>query len=162
MLKTSTILLLTGLFGSLALGCDKASKEQQDAVNAQVEANRQVAAATNEARDKAVKAQAAADKDIANAQANFMKMREDYRHETTKALVELDKEIAELDAEGKTLSGQKRTDLETKLASIRTMRAQFSDDYADVQTASASTWDATKARLEQQRKQVANAVDNAH
>lgn len=160
-MKTS-ILLLAGICSSLAFGCNKASDEQQDAVKAQQEANEEISEAKVEARDKAVSAQAEADKEIAEAQANFMKLREDFRHETTTKLVELDKEITEIEAEAKTLNGTKKAELETKLTSIRSMREQFSTDYAAIETASATTWDATKVRLEKQWKALEDAVDAAH
>lgn len=148
------------LIGVFALGCDKAADEQKAANEAQREANEKIQEAEREARDKQVSAQAEADKQIANANADFMKMREQFRHDTTKALVEIDEDIAELEAELKTRTGKEKADLEAKLPAIRTQREQFTRDYQAVETASATTWDATKARMDKELSALKKAIDD--
>ncbi len=66
-----------------------------------MKANEKIVEANQEADKKANEAQADADKKIAEAQASFLKLREDYRHETTQKLVELDQKIADLEAKAK-------------------------------------------------------------
>jgi hypothetical protein len=66
-----------------AAGCDKAIDDQVKANNAQTEANNTVDAIKKEADQKIVTAQAGADKTASAANANFMKLREDFRHLTT-------------------------------------------------------------------------------
>lgn len=161
MIKTPTILLSAGLLSTLALGCERAADEHKDAVEEQREANQEIAEANQEARDKAVSAQAEADKKIADAQENFTKMRENFRHETTTKLAELDKEIAELEAKSPTLSGKEKSDLDQNLTSIRTQREQFGKDFQSIEAAGATTWDATKERLQKQLNALEDAIDNA-
>ena len=49
-------------------------------------------------RKKVNAARAEEDKKVAEAQASFLKIREDYRHKVTEDLVGVDKDIAELEA----------------------------------------------------------------
>jgi hypothetical protein len=161
MLNRSSFLVFSGLCSSFAFGCDRASDEQQDAVGAQEEANAEISEANREARDKTVSAQADADKKIAEAQANFMKLREDFRHESATKRLDLDRRIAELEAKAITLTNKDKTELESKLAGIRSQREQYTNDYQTIETASASTWDATKVGLEKQWKDLEQAVSNA-
>jgi predicted double-glycine peptidase len=145
----------------LASGCNKAADEQQKATNAQVEANQKIVDANQEADQKANKAQAEADQKIADAQATFLKMREDYRHDTTNKLVDLDHKIADLEAKAKTATGKTKLDLDAQLTRIRAQRAAFSDDWKQIETASAATWDATKTRLDKEWTDLKAAVDRA-
>ncbi len=145
----------------LAGGCDKAADEQQKATNAQLQANQKIVEANQEADRKAAAAQAEADKKIADAQASFLKMREDYRHDTTGKLVDLDHKIADLEAKSKTSSGKKKADLDAQLTQIRAQRATFADDWKQLETASAATWDSTKARLDKEWTDLKSLVDRA-
>lgn len=146
---------------ALAAGCDNASNNQQKATAAQNEANDKIAAATREAEQKGKNAQAAADKQIAEAQANFMKLREDYRHATTTNLAGLDRKVADLEAKEKRMSGKAASDLEAKLKDIRGGRATFTADYNTLEATSAATWDDTKARLDKEWTDLAASVDAA-
>jgi len=94
MLRSS--LALTALTLVLGTSCDNASSDSKKANGAQAEANDKTAAAMKEATDKANSAQAEADEKIAAARADFMKLREDYRHATTNNLVELDRKVSDL------------------------------------------------------------------
>ncbi|HEY5376607.1 MAG TPA: hypothetical protein VIK01_23160 [Polyangiaceae bacterium] len=162
MIRSSIIVCAVGaLVLALASGCNKAADEQEKATNAQVQANDKIVAANQEADQKANKAQADADQKIAQAQAAFLKMREDYRHDTTTNLVDLDQKIADLEAKSKTSTGKKKADLDARLAQIRTQRAAFADDWKSIETASATTWDSTKSRLEKEWTDLKSAVDRA-
>lgn len=146
---------------ALASGCNKAADEQEKAVAAQTKANEKIVAANQEADQKSVKAQADADKVIAEAQANFLKMREDYRHDTTSKLVDLDHKVADLEAKAKTSTGKKKADLDVQLTQIRAQRDAFSNDWKSIETASASTWDSTKSRLDKEWNDLKSMVDRA-
>jgi hypothetical protein len=161
MFNKTHVLVFTGMCSMLAFGCDRASQEHEDAVKAQAAANEDIAEANKEARDEVVSAQAEADKKIAEAQKNFTQLREDFRHETTNELAEIDKEIAELEAESMKLSGPEKTQRDAKLTRIHSMREQFTRDYEAIETASATTWDRTKAQLEKQLKAIDEAIDDA-
>jgi hypothetical protein len=157
----STILATAVVAILFPLGCDKASDDQQKANAAQTEANGKIATATTEANQKVNTAQAEADKKIADAQANFMKLREDYRHSTTTSLVDLDKQVTDLDAKAGLATGKGKTALATSLRQIHSARESFVADYKTLETASATTWDATKARLDKEWTDLKALVDNA-
>jgi hypothetical protein len=157
----SSLIVCGSLVLALTCGCDKAADEQQKAVNAQAQANDKIVQANQEADQKANSAQADADKKIAEAQASFLKMREDYRHDTTTNLVDLDKKIADLEAKEKTASGKKKADLDVQLGQIRSQREAFANDWKTIETASATTWDATKNRLDKEWSDLKAMVDRA-
>ena len=161
MIRSSIIVCGFGAVLALGAGCNKAADEQQKATNAQVEANQKIVEANQEADQKANKAQADADQKIAAAQADFLKLREDYRHNTTANLVDLDKKIADLEAKSKTATGKKKADLDAELSQIRTQREAFANDWKQIETASATTWDATKNRLDKEWTDLKSAVDRA-
>jgi hypothetical protein len=162
MIRSSIIVCgIASLVLALASGCNKAADEQQKAVNAQTTANDKIVEANKEADQKANSAQADADKKIAEAQASFLKMREDYRHETTTNLVDLDKKIADLEAKEKTATGKKKADIDVRLGQIKTQREAFANDWKSIETASATTWDATKSRLDKEWTDLKTLVDRA-
>jgi uncharacterized protein (DUF3084 family) len=140
---------------------DKAMEEQNKANTAQNVATDKAAEANKEADQKIRNAQAEADKKIAEAQADFLKMREDYRHKTTTDLVDLNKKVEELDAKAKTANGKSKADLEAALKQIRSSRDAFAADYKSIETASATTWDATKVRLDKEWTDLKALVDKA-
>ena len=162
MIRSSIVVCgLGALVLALGSGCNKAADEQEKATNAQTKANEKIIEANQEADKKANEAQADADKKIAEAQASFLKMREDYRHETTEKLVDLDKKVADLEAKSKTSTGKKKADLDVQLAQIRTQREAFANDWKTIETASATTWDSTKNRLEKEWNDLKALVDRA-
>ena len=137
------------IFAALfALGCDSASDEQNRANRAQVEANKTIVATASVADEKIKNAQAEADKKIAQAQANFQTMREDYRHNTTLALVDIDKTIETLEKKWKTQSGKAKAEMGERVTRIHADREAFTTSYRGLETESASTWDQTKMRLD--------------
>ena len=156
-----TFLTSAALSLLLVVGCDKAADDQKKATAAQNEANEKIAEAKVEADKKAVSAQSEADKKIAEAQASFMKRREDYRHKTTVNLVELDHKIDVLAAKSKTQTGKAQADLDASLKQIRSSRADFATDYNTLATESATTWDATQARLDKEWAALSALVDKA-
>ena len=152
---------LCSLALTLSVGCDKAADQQEKATNAQLEANDKIVKANQEADEKANKAQADADKKIAEAQATFLKLREDYRHDTTEKLVDLDKKIADVEAKAKTATGKKKAELDVQLGQIRTQREAFATEWKSIETASATTWDDTKNRLDKSWTDLKSLVDKA-
>ncbi len=155
MLTTATLTLL------LATGCDKAADDPQRATISQGEANDKIATAQREAQQKSVAAQAAADKTIAAANADFMKLREDYRHATTNRLVDLDQKVAVLEANAKVATSKAKLDLDANLEQIRARRGTFTADYAALESSSAATWDDAKARLDREWTDLKALVDKA-
>ena len=119
---------------TLGAGCDKAADEQRRATAAQTEADKKIAEATKESTTKTTGAQVEADKKIAAAEAEFGNRREDYRHKVQGDLVDLDKKIDLLEAKSKGAKGKVKTDLDLKLAEIRTRRAAFGTSFAAVET----------------------------
>jgi hypothetical protein len=161
MIRSSLALCGLGALLAFSGACNKAADEQEKASNAQITANEKIVEANQEANKKANEAQADADKKIAEAQASFLKLREDYRHDTTEKLVDLDRKIAELEAKAKTSTGKKKADLDVQLAQIRSQRDAFANDWKTIETASAATWDATKARLDKEWTDLKSMVDRA-
>jgi len=160
MIRFTTASVCMALSLSLAAGCNKAQDEQRKADEARAEADEKVNEANREATDKINAAQAEADKKVADAQANFLKLREDYRHDVTQNLVDLDKKIADLEAKAKTATGKTKAQLEADLPRIRDQRDNFVRDYRTIETASATTWDNTKARLDKEWDELKKAVDH--
>jgi hypothetical protein len=149
------------LFAFAAAGCDGAAAEQNKANAAQKQADEKIAAASKEADVKMKSAQAEADKKIADAQAAFTKLREDYRHSTVLNLADLDKKIADLTSKAATETGKSKNELDAKLKLIGPSRDAFVADYKSIETASATTWDTTKARLDKEWTELKASVDKA-
>ena len=157
--------VLTSIFavslGLAVVGCNRAADEQRKADEARAEADRKAAEVSQDSQQRINSAQAEADEKVAEANASFLKMREDYRHDMTQKLVELDKDIAELEAKAKSETGKAKAKIESNLPTIRQMRDDFVRDYRSVEAASASTWDATKERLNKSWDELEKAVDRA-
>src|SRR5579862_650544 len=105
-------LALTALTFVLSTACNNASDAAKKVNGAQAEANDKSGAAMKEAAEKVDHAQAEADGKIAAARADFMKLREDYRHTTTNNLVDLDHKVADLATKATQSTGKQRTDLD--------------------------------------------------
>ena len=152
---------------SLALGlgavaCDKTAQQDQDKVNqAQQTANDKIAQAQGEAQTKITSAQITANQDIASANADFMKMRESYRHDVQTNLIDMDTRIQKLDDKERTLTAQKKTDLDTSLSDINAKRQVFVTDIGALDQSTASTWDAAKAKTDQAWTDLKASVDKA-
>lgn len=180
MLRTS--LSASALFSILLMAaCDDAASEQKKAVLAQSEANTKIVAATNEASEKVASAQAEAsskiaaatneasqkakdaqfeaDRKIAAANQNFNKLREDYRHTAQTALNEFDRKVTELDAKAKKANGKVRTELNSRVNQIYAQREAFASSYKALETETAITWDATKARLDKEWSELKALVE---
>ncbi len=160
------VLALLAPFAGVA--CDKsgaeaqreADKAQQNATtkitNAQVEADKEAAKAQAEANEKSEKAQAEANEKISAADKDFMKSREDYRHTAQSHLTDVDKKLADLDA--KATKGEK---VKADLTGLHAERNAFANDIDSLDRTTASNWDATKARLDKEWKDLKRAVDRA-
>jgi hypothetical protein len=178
----STLVASALLSMLLTTACEKEASDMQRTANeAQKEADAKIAAASQEAGNKVDNAlaeadekiddataaadqeirtvQAEADKKIAGERADFTTLREEYRHATTLKLVELDKKIADIDARAKKANGDKKADLETRLAVIRSTRDAFVADQKTLENESAATWDVTKARLDRAWAELEARVD---
>jgi len=144
-----------------AAGCNTATDDSLRETAAQDLANGKIAAAAKEAQAKTVAAQAAADRSIASANASFMRLREDYRHQTTLNVVELDRAVAVLEASSKTVMNKDRALREASLVQIRAKREAFGADYMALEAATAGTWDDAKAHIEKEWSELKALVDKA-
>ncbi len=142
-------------------GCDNAADAQKNANEAQNDANIKIQGAKDEAAAKARTAQADADRKVADAQANFLKLREDYRHDMTINLVELDKRVALLDVKVKGATGMTKTNLDESLRAIHPARSTFGTKFSGLEDATAVTWDAAKKTLEKEWIDLKAMVDKA-
>lgn len=140
--------------------CDKSGQDQQQkADKAQATANHEITNAQVEANEKATNAQATADKKIAEAEKDFSKTREDYRHDMQSNLDNIDKKIADLEVKAKKATGKKRADLDASIPVLKSQRDAFSVDMKTIETANATSWDATKARIDKQWTDLKKAAD---
>jgi hypothetical protein len=143
------------------IACDNAADNQAKANAAQAEANDKIAQARADADAKARAAQDDADQKIADAHANFMKIREDYRHSMTTNLTDLDKKISDLDAKDRKVTGKTKADLATSLSAIHASRDRFQADFNNLESASATTFDSAKASLDKEWSDLKSMVDKA-
>jgi len=161
MIRSVNIPLAAVLIAIGSLGCNKAADEQKKADEARSEADKKVGEASNDAAEKINAANADADKKVAEAQASFLKLREDYRHKTTEDLVSIDKDIANLEAKAKTATGKTKAEIEAALPNIRSQRETVSSEYKSLEFSSAVSWDNAKARVDKAVDDLKKAIDKA-
>jgi hypothetical protein len=154
-------LLVGGFLTSFMLigGCEKAADQQQKAVEAQNKANDKIVEASKEAQQKVNNAQAEADKKIADAQASFNTMREDYRHKVQAELIELDKKVADLEAKALKEKAKAKDELESRAKQIRAAKTTFEQHMQGLETATATTWDDAKAKLDKEWSELKAMAD---
>jgi hypothetical protein len=143
------------------VGCEKAADQQQKADAAREDAQKKVQDANQEATDKINAAREEETRKVAEAQANFLKIREDYRHSISEDLTKLDARIAELEAKAKTATGKTKTTLDTNLANVRSLRENVNTEYRSLEYSSALTWDKVKANVDKAHDDLKKAVDSA-
>ena len=116
----------------LAVGCDTSGAGAQAEVNkAQQQANKDIAKADDEANAKAIAAQAGADKKIGAVEADFAKVREDYRHQMQASLDAVNKSITDLEVKASTSTGEIKATLDGALPDSSKMRRNaFANDSA--------------------------------
>jgi hypothetical protein len=145
----------------LLTGCDKAADAQKQADEARADADKKVGEASADAAQKINAARAEEDKRVAEAQASFLKLREDYRHKVTEDLVAMDKNIADLEAKAKTASAKTKAEIEAALPNIRVLRENVTSEYRSLEFSSAVTWDSSKARVDKAYDELSKAVSKA-
>jgi hypothetical protein len=146
----------------LAVGCDTSGSGAQAEVNkAQEQANKDIAKANDEANGKTLAAQAEADKKIGAVQADFAKVREDYRHEMQGNLDAINKSITELEVKAETSTGEAKATLDGTLPYLKAQRNAFANDLRAIDSASALTWDSTRARVEKEWTDLKGTADRA-
>jgi regulator of protease activity HflC (stomatin/prohibitin superfamily) len=128
----------------MSFGCETAKDNQKDAIQAQQQANEKIAEVRSEARDQVVNAQAKAAVGVAEAQANYEKLREDFRHDINTKLVALDEKISKAEAKASKEAGEARANLTAKLAALRTRRAEFAANFEALKDTNVNTWDSAK------------------
>jgi hypothetical protein len=146
-------LLTASLFACAKPGATERQKEMK--------ASEEAVLAQTEAQQKAQKAQVTADKDIAAAQAELEKSREDYRHARRLDLADLDQRIAGLEADATTASGKAKANLDARLPVIRAGRTAFVRDMTALDTVTAPAWDSAKSRLDKEWDALKASVDQA-
>jgi hypothetical protein len=153
-------IVLFALFASasLTVACEKSGTDLQSKANeAQEQANRQI----GQANAQATEAQRVADQRIAAAEADFIKLREDYRINAWSHLDAMDKRISGLDAKA-VASAVAKPGLRAVLPTIHAQRDVFANDIRSIDATSAATFDATKARLDEEWAALKALVDGAN
>jgi hypothetical protein len=143
-----TLWILPPVFLAL-FACETAKDTQNDANSAQDSANRKVAEVNAAANQEIVLAQAKADRGIAEANAGFQKLREDFRHEMTAHLAKLDETLAKADAKLATQKGATRAKIAAEIPVVRAERDKFAKKFEETKDATATTWDAVAASLKE-------------
>ena len=159
MIRFNTVCTTLAITGALAVGCNRAADEQKKADEARAEAVEEISEANREATEKVNEAVADAEEEVAEAQANFVRIREDYRHQVTKELADIDQDIASLEAKTNTATGREKAKIESNLPTIRSLRENVSAEYNSLESAAATTWDATKKRVDKAIESLKEAVD---
>lgn len=137
------------VLGVAASACEKSGKEtQQEVDNAQATAQTEI---TN--------AKIKADEKTNEAERDFDKTRDEYRHDMQSNLATLDKKIADLDAKVAKNTGDKKVELGNKVGTLRAQRTSFAEDVKSLDTATAATWDATKAHLDKEWSDIKSTSD---
>jgi hypothetical protein len=156
--RTIAPLTLVVALSASAFACDKpgATEEQKE-----MKANEQAAQARNGEQQSDLNAQAQADKNIATAQTDFIKTRENYRHAKWLDLADLDKKIMDLQAKDLTATGKTRANIDAALPTIRSRREQFVSDMQAMDSLQGSAWDDAKANLDKEWDGLRSSVDSA-
>ena len=149
---------LVALLSASLFACDKPGATEQQKED---KANEQAANARNEAMQKAESAQASAQKDIAAAQVQFEKSREDYRHSRRIDLADVDKKVVDLETEQRTATGKTKANLAANVPAIRAQRDAYVRDRQALDAAAPATWDSAKANLDKEWDALKEAVDHA-
>jgi len=140
---------LATLFVFGAAACEKSGKEtQQEIDNAQAQGQTEITNAQVQTNEK-----------IAEAERAFDKTREDYRHTMQSNLDSLDKKLVDLDAKTTKATGNKKVELTNKSSTLRSQRDTFAADVKSLDTATAATWDATKARMDKEWSDIERTSD---
>ena len=157
----SSKLALATLTVLLAAACNTAADNQAKADKAQAVATDKVTSATIEANQKIANAQAEANQQIDQAHGDFMKRRDDFRQSVMSDLGDVDRNIAKLTAKDEQLSGQAKTDLDMKLAQIRSARASFTGEFQALEGTPAMAWDDMKANVSKKLSALKSLVNDA-
>jgi hypothetical protein len=140
--------------------CEKSRTDvQQKAEHAQAEGQKDMREATSEAQTKITSAEMEANRKMTDAEHGFVASREDYRHTVQSNLDDLDKRLADLDIKARHATGKEKAKLDQMLPGLHAQRAAFGRDFATIENDTAATWDASKARLDKEWKDLKNAVD---
>ncbi len=182
MLRPSLLSRHTLLSLLFLAACDDATSEHNAAVAAQNEANGKIAAAnveasqkvagaqsdakdkmnsaTQEADQKIKEAQLTADAKIASAKANFMKLREEFRHTMQSNLIALEQRVSDLEIKAKKATGKERTQIQAKIRQIHARHDAYVNSCKQIEEESATTWDDTKARLDKEWGELKSLLDS--
>jgi pyruvate/2-oxoglutarate dehydrogenase complex dihydrolipoamide acyltransferase (E2) component len=142
------IVLSAFVVPALSLGCKTAEDRGQEAAEVQRVATEKIQQAEEKAREEIQKAKTQAEQKIASIQADFDKLRENYRHEVTGKLVGVDESIAKYGAKSRNDSPNAKKVSEPRFAEMQAKRSQFQKSFDSLRDASASTWDASRAAVE--------------
>lgn len=141
-----------------AVACDKSGADKQNQVDeAQQKANERIGRANAQANQ----AKAQEDQAIAAAQADFLQIREDYRHQMQSNLDGVDKDIADLNAELPTATPARKSEIQSALPGVRAQRDAFARDVGTVDDTNMATFDGAKSRLDKEWSDLKAAVDKA-
>lgn len=117
-------------------------------MRAQAEADERSLRLSLEAERKDMLAQVENDRKLAEAQSRFLKTQDEYREDIANRLIDLDRKVAELELQAKGAEGRTKAALDDRLQEVRAHRFDFESEYQRMESATALTWDESKAATE--------------
>ena len=142
--------------------CERTGRENEERMNAaKLDLEKKTNEAKQESTTKITSAQAEVDKKIAETNADFVKMREDYRSKLTSKFADNDKTIQKLEATQKTATGAAKAQLEAALPDIRAKRDTLRRDMGQIDAVTMPNWDAAKSQLDSDMDGLKAALERA-
>jgi hypothetical protein len=123
--------------------------------------NDQSAGVETEGSAKSKAAELVTNQQSAQVQADFTKLRDDFRQKITSGLTDLDHRVVLLERKARNSVGNAKNEVEMGLTQIRADRLTFTNDYKSVDSATSANWDATKARLDKEWLALSSLVDHS-
>lgn len=149
-------------------GCETAADQQEQANEARAAAEAEKREAQRALDEEKARAQAAlaraeneVDAKVADAQADFAKIREDFRHDVQEDLVTLQQELTQLEIKGRTAQGRQKAKIESALPKIREARRDFDEALRRLESATAATWDDNKTIVQKEFNELQDLVHQA-
>jgi len=155
-----SILITTIFCALLTPTCDRTDHRERQSVSGPSATNDQSAGVDSEGSLKAKIAELESQKS-AQAQADFAKLRDEFRQKVTIGLTDLDHRVILLERKARSSVGNAKNEVETGLTQIRADRFTFTNDYKSIDSATSANWDATKARLDKEWLALSNLVDHS-
>jgi len=157
-----SMLTATMFYALLMPACGRMTDHQErQGVSGPSATNDQSAGVDSESSIKAKTAELETNQKSAQVQADFTKLRDEFRQKITTGLTDLDHRVELLERKARNSVGNAKNEVEMGLTQIRADRFTFTNDYKSLDSATSANWDATKARLDKEWLALSNLVDHS-